>query len=137
MNTTIRQIPHTATWNIRHKVMWPNLPVEKIKLPLDEEGTHFGLFDNEKLTTIVSLFFTGKSAQFRKLATEEHEQGKGYASQLLTHIITYAAEQNVEKIWCNARVNKIKFYHKFGMYTTDNTFSKNGVDFVVMEKTLN
>ena len=35
----------------------------------DEDGLHFGLFNKEKLVSVVSLFIDGEEAQFRKFAT--------------------------------------------------------------------
>ncbi len=121
---------------IRHKVMYPDLPFDYIKLPKDKEGTHFAVIKNEVITTVVSLFFEGNIAQFRKLATIETEQNKGYASSLLKHIINYSKNMGCKKIWCNARVNKISYYKKFGMYETNKTYTKSGIDFIILEMNL-
>lgn len=114
--------------------MYPDLPFDYIKLPKDADGFHFGLFQNEKLVSVVSLFIEKNKAQFRKLATLDSEQGKGYGSKLLNHIFEFSSAYNVESIWCNARANKTTFYKKFGMLTTDKTYTKVGIDFVIMEK---
>ena len=63
----IEQIPPYLTWKIRHTVMYPDLDFEKAILPNDEEGLHLGLFDDNKLITVVSLFRTGDTMQFRKI----------------------------------------------------------------------
>jgi len=132
----IEQIFADETLALRHKVMWPDKPLEYVMLKDDERGIHFGLKKGSKLITVVSLFIKGKEAQFRKLATLQSEQGKGYASQLLDHVIQYAKNNNVIKIWCNARVEKTQFYKKIGLLETNKTFSKGGVDYVIMENYL-
>ena len=136
MKIAIKQIKAEATYFLRHTVMWPDMPKNYIILPNDGEGTHFGLFVNNVLTSVVSLFIDYKVAQFRKLATATAEQGKGYASILLTHVMAYAERKKVNRIWCNARMDKKEFYLKFGLHSTHTTFTKGEIDYVVMEKIL-
>jgi len=115
--------------------MWPNQPLEFVKLPEDDKGLHYGLYVDDQLTSIISLFINGKEAQFRKFATLESHQGKGYGSILLNEIMQIAATESLTKIWCNARRSKTNYYTKFGMKVTDKTYVKGGTDFVIMEKT--
>ncbi len=136
-NVQIREIRFDLTWNIRHEVMYPHLPYDTIKLENDENGTHFGLFINEDLTAVVSLFTTEKTCQFRKFATLKSAQGKGYGTQLLNYIIDYAEKSGFKKIWCNARVSASGFYSKFGFAQTNERSVNNGIDFVIMQLQLN
>lgn len=133
----IEKIRFDATWNIRHEVMYPHLPYDAIKLENDEIGIHFGLFVNNKLTAVVSLFNTGNTSQFRKFATLTSAQGKGYGTQLLNYVINYVKDMGSEKIWCNARVSAAGFYGKFGFTQTNQRSVSNGIDFVIMELQLN
>ncbi|WP_304233033.1 GNAT family N-acetyltransferase [Jiulongibacter sediminis] len=135
INTEIREIAAEETWPVRHKVMWPDKPFEYVKIDNDADGQHFGLFVNGRLASIISLFIADGDAQFRKLATEVECQGKGYASQLIEHVIRVAQQQRARRVWCNARANKTSFYEKFGLQKTNETFSKGGIDFVIMELT--
>jgi len=131
----IKQIPAETTWPLRHQVMWPDLPFDFIKLPEDPDGAHFGLFKNQELVSIVSLFKTAEgTAQFRKFATKSTEQGKGYGTKLLTHLIEYTQKQKYHTVWCNARIDKTDFYKKFGMYETEETFIKQNIRFVILKK---
>lgn len=136
MTIKIIEITVDETLPIRHRVMWPNKSIDYVKLPNDIEGRHYGLFLNEKLISVISLFITDTEAQFRKFATIKEYQGKGYGSLLLQEIIGVAKNENLSKIWCNARQNKTDFYTKFGMVSTNRTFVKGGVDFVIMESLL-
>lgn len=133
----IEEIRFDLTWNIRHEVMYPHLPYDAIKLKNDETGIHFGLYVNNKLTAVVSLFNTGNASQFRKFATLTSAQGKGYGTQLLNYIINYVKDMGSEKIWCNARVSAEGFYGKFGFTPTNQRSVSNGIDFVIMELQLN
>lgn len=132
----IKQISAEDTWPLRHRVMYSNEPFEFVKLPDDTQGIHFGLFENNRLVTIVSLFVKNNELQFRKLATETSRQGNGYGSMMMQHIFDYAEKIFATKIWCNARVNKAKFYKKFGFVETGFTYVSTGIKFVVMEKAL-
>lgn len=121
------------TWPLRHKVMWPDRTLDYVQLPEDDNGIHFGIFNEGALVSVISIFISGKEAQFRKLATDPEFQGRGLASLLLNHIIEYAKRSGIERIWCNARSDKAEFYTKFGLEITDHTFHKDGIDYVIMD----
>jgi predicted GNAT family N-acyltransferase len=132
----IKNIQASDTWSLRHRVMSPNRPFDSIKLPKDGDGLHFGLFQDDKLISVISLFVDNKIAQFRKFATEISEQGKGYGSILLKHIIEESTKQKVENLWCNARVSALGFYQKFGFEAISETWMDNEIEYVKMEKGL-
>ncbi|TMM57541.1 GNAT family N-acetyltransferase [Maribacter algarum] len=124
-------------WPLRHEVMWPDMPFDFVKLPEDSNGTHFGLFVANELVSIASLFKTGEGiAQFRKFATKIEEQGKGYGTKLLLHLIENAQEKGFHTLWCNARVDKTNFYKKFGMLETEKTYTKQNIKFVILRMVL-
>ncbi|AJY75630.1 GNAT family N-acetyltransferase [Paenibacillus beijingensis] len=130
----IRRINKEMAWELRHVVMWPDKDVDYVKLQDDDEGIHYGLFSNERVVSVISLFVDGDEAQFRKFATLRHEQGKGYGSKLLQYVLDEAQSMGIERIWCNARKNKAPFYAKFGLAQTPSIFSKGGIEYVIMEK---
>lgn len=130
---TIKEIDQDQTWKIRHMVMWPEMPLEFVKLADDAEGVHFGLFDDGDLVSVVSCFFRNGQMQFRKLATLTEKQGKGYGTYLLNYIIGFGKRKQVSGIWCNARFNKKSFYEKFGMVEINKRFAKDGIEFTIME----
>ncbi len=130
----IRAIQPEDTYDIRQKVMWPDKSIEFVKVEEDKEGNHFGLFEGDELVSIVSLFYKNQEVQFRKFATLIEYQGKGYGTKLLEFVFKKAENKGVKRIWCNARCNKTAFYAKFGMKETAFFFTKEGVDYVVMEK---
>lgn len=136
MTPIINEISAADTWPIRHQVMWPDQPFAFIQLPNDGEGLHYGLYVNNELISVISLFINGQDGQFRKFATLDKCQGKGYGSQLLHYIIGIAKNKGLSCIWCNARVTKADYYEKFGLVKTNRQFSKKGIAYVVMEKQL-
>ena len=136
MQIEIKEINADKTYNLRQQVMWPNKPLDYIKLEKDQEGYHFGLYKDNKIVSVISLFINKNNAQYRKFATDKKEQGKGYGSILLKHVILFSEKINIKNIWCNARKDKSEYYKRFGLSTSNNTFSKGGIDFVIMEKQL-
>ncbi|MET4082349.1 putative GNAT family N-acyltransferase [Pedobacter sp. UYP30] len=133
----VEQIFPSLTWRVRHEVMYPELPFDSVKLADDFNGIHFGLYLDHKLTGVVSLFQKGNIYQFRKLAILTSAQKLGLGAQLMRYILDFCKIQQAEKLWCNARVNATGFYTKFGFIKTDTIFSRDGFDFVVMEKYFN
>ncbi|MEK5440954.1 GNAT family N-acetyltransferase [Fredinandcohnia sp. FSL W7-1320] len=131
---TITRINKEQAWEVRHKVMWPDKNFDYIKLEDDDLGIHFGLFEDKMLKSVVSLFIKNEEAQFRKFATLQKEQGKGYGSTLLDYVLKEAKNHELKRIWCNARKNKMDFYKKFGLQETNVSFVKGGKSYVIMEK---
>ncbi|HHU20417.1 MAG TPA: GNAT family N-acetyltransferase [Bacilli bacterium] len=132
----IKEITQEQAWQIRHNVMWPEKPFDYIKVDGDDRAIHYGLFIETKLISVISLFINNEEAQFRKFATITTEQNKGYGSTLLRHTLIQAKLAGVQRIWCNARTNKSAFYQKFGLQATDQSFSKGGKEYLIMEKQL-
>ncbi|WP_397443790.1 GNAT family N-acetyltransferase [Peribacillus aracenensis] len=133
MEITVRQVDKEEVWELRHKVMWADKPFDYIKLEDDDLGIHYGLFKGDDLISVISLFINNRECQFRKFATLQLEQGKGYGSTLLDYIIKEAQNNGVKRIWCNARKNKVDFYKKFGLQETNSSFMKEGKSYVIME----
>jgi predicted GNAT family N-acyltransferase len=134
MSIKIKKIQAQDTYEIRHQVMWPNKPKKFVILSNDEEGLHFGLWKDSAIISVVSLFTKDGSAQFRKFATKASEQGNGYGTILLTHLMQIVSKKKIQKLWCNARADKTSFYEKFGMLQTSKQFTKEGVKYIIMEK---
>ncbi|WP_090559252.1 GNAT family N-acetyltransferase [Pedobacter hartonius] len=129
----IEQINYQLTWQIRHEVMYPDYPLDKIKLDNEEEGLHFGLFTGERLTSVISLFWEKEVYQFRKFATLNNAQGKGYGSFLLQHVINVAGERGATRLWCNARLSAAPFYERFELVKVGQGYIKDNIDYVTME----
>lgn len=130
----IRVIEKEHAWQLRHKVMWPEKDFDYVKLIDDDEGIHYGLFEGEQLISVLSIFFRGAEAQFRKFATLASHQNKGYGSKLLNYVLGEAERKGMKRVYCNARRDKASFYEKFGLSKTGTTFSKSGIDYIVMER---
>lgn len=122
--------------DIRHQVLWPDKPREFVKVPEDELGTHFGLYFNGTLVSVISLFAGDRGIRFRKFATLPAYQGKGLGSKLLQHALTYAQAHGYERMWCDARTDALGFYERFGFQKFSEPFFKEHIEYHKMERTL-
>lgn len=136
MNTEIKEVTKEQAWELRHQVMWPSEPFDYIKVAGDDSALHYGLFKADSLISVVSLFINQQEAQFRKFATAEQEQNRGFGSALLSFILEQAKNHGIQRIWCNARTNKMSFYKKFGLVETDTYLTRGNKEYVIMEKHL-
>ncbi|MCH4885958.1 GNAT family N-acetyltransferase [Acidaminobacter sp. JC074] len=123
----VKAISYQDTYEIRHKVMWPDRDLDYIKLDCDPEGDHYGYFLDDHLVSVISVFKTSHGYQFRKFATLHDYQGKGIGSELLKYV-----KDKYQNLWCNARIEKTDFYKRFGLRETDETFTKGGKEYVIM-----
>ncbi len=129
---TIEKIKASETWTLRQRVMWPERALTDSILPDDESGIHYGLRLEGELISVISLFWQGSEIQFRKFATLQEAQGRGYGSRLLQHCLAQARAMGATALWCNARKEKIAFYRRFTLRETGEYFERKGRAYVIM-----
>ncbi|UYZ63008.1 GNAT family N-acetyltransferase [Hymenobacter weizhouensis] len=132
----IRPISAADTYPLRHQVLWPQESIEYVRLNSDEQGYHFGAFRNAKLVSVISLFIDGNVARFRKFATRPDCQGQGIGSQLFRHVLAFAREKGVRRIWCDARAVNEAFYRAFGLEPEGNRFYRGTIPYIRMAREL-
>ncbi|KUJ60160.1 acetyltransferase [Flavobacteriaceae bacterium CRH] len=117
----IKEILSKETYIVRQPVLRNGKPIESCIFEGDDLETthHFGLFENEELTGIISLFSQTntifaekKQAQIRGMAVLETHQKKGFGEALVKHCENYCHEKNIDLIWFNARTAAVGFYKK-------------------------
>ncbi|GAA3940555.1 1-(5-phosphoribosyl)-5-[(5-phosphoribosylamino)methylideneamino]imidazole-4-carboxamide isomerase [Chitinophaga oryziterrae] len=133
----IRRIATEDTLELRRDVLYPGETLEAVKVPGDEDGLHFGLFEEAQLVGVVSLFLRRTDAQFRKLAVHPACQGKGYGRMLIHHLIELCRKDHVSLLWCHARDTAATFYTQFGFTQVGEYFTKGNISFCRMELQLN
>jgi predicted GNAT family N-acyltransferase len=129
----IRKITQEEVWPIRQVVMWPEKPIEFVKINGDHDASHFGLYIDGQLASVISCFETDGEMQFRKFATRADSQKKGLGTHLLNHVIHEARKKGTKRLWCNARCDKTDFYKRFGLTETKEPFHKDGLKYIEME----
>lgn len=129
-------VPLSEVWQLRQQVMYPFQDMDMVKLDNDAEGTHLGMYDEEELLSVISLFCSDKKVQFRKFATRMAFQRKGIGSALLQHVMDWAQANGYEVVWCNARLTAVELYKQFGMEPVGESWIKNGIEYIKMQKEL-
>ena len=129
----IEEIDYNEILEVRHAVLYPNMDIAYAKVDNDHLGIHVGIKEAGNAVAVVSIFLDGRNIQFRKLATLPSYQGKGYGSTLIKWIINYAKEMKFDKIWGNARLDALPFYQKLDFKNTEKEFSRNGIDYTIVE----
>jgi GNAT superfamily N-acetyltransferase len=117
---------------IRNEVLREGrLTLEECRFPTDiiKGAFHLGYFENEKLVCIASFHpqkhgkYSGTGYQLRGMATLENYRSKGIGNQLVNFAIDYLKGQKINYIWCNARVNALKFYQAIGFEVISDQFT--------------
>jgi len=132
----IRSINWGDALPIRHEILWPSKPLSFCKVEGDETAMHYGVFIEEKLVSVASVYREGRVVRLRKFATLVEFQGQGIGSRLITHIILELKKLDAETFWCDARLSAAGFYEKFGMERQGFEFFKSGVSYIKMELSL-
>ena len=133
----IKSITVEQALPIRHQVLWPNKTMEECRVEDDDSGHHFGVFVEEELVCVASVFIHGDHARLRKFATLEAHQSKGIGSHVLAYILRILSEHSVRVFWCDARESAMSIYQKIGMTTEGERFYKGDIPYRKMSMTLN
>lgn len=142
----IKKITSAEALPIRHQILRKGEPIEKCMYPGDdfESTLHFGLYENEILNGIISVFKTSKDIfiaenqfQIRGMAVLENNRKKGFGAALVRHVETHLKKENQYTIWFNARIVAIGFYEKLGYVKIGKPFEIDtiGIHYIMYKKT--
>lgn len=119
----VKKIDSITTFQVRQPVLRPGKPLESCIFEGDDldTTTHLGLYNNDKLAGIVSIFKSchklfpqNGQFQLRGMAVLDAFQKKGYGERLVNEAETCIKAQNGSLIWFNARETAIAFYARLG-----------------------
>lgn len=137
-------------------VLWPDKPLDYVRLDEDKYGYHFGAFvpSQDKPVGVISVFFEpippvrdntndrtaigshGISARFRKFACHPEFQGQGIGTGLLRYAASYCSSMGAAVLWCDARLSSSQWYEKRGLIPFGDTFFKDTVEYTRMRMEL-
>ncbi|MFT5758215.1 MAG: putative GNAT family N-acyltransferase [Alteromonadaceae bacterium] len=132
----IRTIRWDEALPIRHEVLWPNEPMLFCKVDGDEKAKHYGVYANDKLVCVASVYIDGDVARLRKFATLVAFQRCGIGASLIHYIVNELKMLGAVSFWCDARKTAASFYKKFGMEIQGTEFNKSGIVYVKMQVAL-
>lgn len=141
----IKKISSIETYHVRHEVLRKGKPIETCQFKGDDDDntTHFGLFLENKLVGIISIFKENNTLfpesnqfQIRGMAVLEEFQGKGLGAELVKKAENYCINLNTDLIWFNARENAVPFYKKLDYKIMGDSFliPDVGIHFVMCKK---
>ncbi|KIM09696.1 MAG: acetyltransferase [Sulfurovum sp. FS06-10] len=141
----VKKITAFETIRIRQEVLRKGKPIETCFFDGDNlpTTTHFGLFENENLIGVVSVYKSNSTLflekiqfQIRGMAVLENFQSKGFGAQLLKTAENFCFEENANLIWFNAREKAVSFYTKSGYSVLGDSFTipNVGIHFVMFKK---
>ncbi|QMW06599.1 GNAT family N-acetyltransferase [Spirosoma foliorum] len=132
----LQPITPEQTYPLRHSVLWPDKPLDYVKVENDDEGHHFGAFLNDELVAVISLFVNGKDSRFRKFAARPDCQRRGIGTLLLNHAIAEATRLGATTLWCDARLDAADFYSRFSMEAVSDVFYKGPIAYAKFSRSL-
>lgn len=127
----VKKITYLDTFPVRSAVLRQGKPIETCFFLGDdaEDTTHFGLFKDNKLIGVASIFkfnneyFEQKNQfQLRGMAVLNEYQGFGFGNIILEEVCKFVFTKNTDVLWFNARENAVRFYKNFGFSTFGNSF---------------
>jgi len=141
----IKKINSIDTYPVRHEVLRKGKPIETCQFKGDDDKNtvHFGLYQNERLIGIISIFKEKNNLfseinqfQIRGMAVLEEFQGKGFGAELVKEAENHCINLNADLIWFNARENAVFFYKKLDYTTIGDSFliSDVGIHFAMYKK---
>lgn len=135
MLTHIRPITVDDCLWLRHKVLWPQFPLDYSRVEGDEQAQHFGLFLDDTLISCLSVFTLNVGEyQIRKFATDTDHQHQGHGTKLMRHTLDALESQGTHSISLNARLTASPFYAQFGFQAVGAVYYKEEIAYVVMER---
>ncbi len=132
----LQPIAPEQTYALRHAVLWPDKPLDYVKVEGDAEGYHYGAFLDKELIAVISLFVDADVARFRKFAAHPDRQRQGIGTQLLNHVMAEARRLGAKTLWCDARLDAADFYRRFGMQPVSEVFYKGTIPYARFSVTL-
>jgi predicted GNAT family N-acyltransferase len=126
----------TITWQqalpIRHQVLWPEKDPMFCQVDGDETAMHYGVFMEESLVCVASIYIEGSSARLRKFATLPDYQGQGIGTSLIASIMKELTGLGIRHFWCDARTTAFEFYWRLGLDKQGEAFLKSGISYYKM-----
>lgn len=113
------------------------LPSEEFD-ELDALAHHYVLFENDIAVSTGRFRKTDKGIKLERIATLKAFRGKGYATNMLNHLINEACLNylDIKHFYLHAQVNVLPLYEKLGFKAYGNTFMEADIVHQAMEKTI-
>lgn len=114
------------------------LPSEEFD-ELDAQAIHFILLENDYPVSTGRIRKTDKGIKIERIATLKESRGKGYASQMIRHLMQEAQQRYPEQtyFYLHAQVDVMPLYRSLGFEPFGGTFIEADIIHQAMELQLN
>lgn len=114
------------------------LPSEEFD-ELDAQAIHFLLLENDYPVSTGRIRKTDKGIKIERIATLKESRGKGYASQMIRHLMQKAQQRYPEQtyFYLHAQVDVMPLYRSLGFEPFGGTFIEADIVHQAMELQLN
>ncbi len=120
----VKRIQASETRALRHLVLWPHLTHEQdCTIDIDDraDAMHYGVVFEHEIVAIGSFFQMNTpklEANFpyrlRAMAVHPAHRGRHVGQALIHQAIADLKQQNVDVLWCDARIGAVPFYGSLG-----------------------
>jgi predicted GNAT family N-acyltransferase len=127
----LKRISSDTARTLRRVVLKKNQPDSEFFYPDDDSETtfHGGLFFDNQLIAVASMFKQKhplkdleNSWRLRGMAVSHKYQRNGYGNKVLEFCIKNIKNSNAKILWCNARLEAVGFYEKYGFKIVSDLF---------------
>ncbi len=127
----VRQVETKDTMYIRKQVLRPQGTMEECMFEGDsnESTFHLGAYIDEQLASVASFYLDSHPKirdtyqyRLRGMATLPEFRSRGLSQALLQTAFPLIKQNNIETLWCNARVSAQGFYEKVGFEVVSEVF---------------
>eukprot|EP01053_Blabericola_migrator_P004688 Blabericola_migrator_1__4687@NODE_2476_length_2706_cov_139_369458_g1544_i1_p4_GENE_NODE_2476_length_2706_cov_139_369458_g1544_i1NODE_2476_length_2706_cov_139_369458_g1544_i1_p4_ORF_typecomplete_len140_score26_17Acetyltransf_10/PF13673_7/7e19Acetyltransf_1/PF00583_25/1_8e15Acetyltransf_7/PF13508_7/3_3e10Acetyltransf_9/PF13527_7/6_5e08NodA/PF02474_15/2_3e05GNAT_acetyltran/PF12746_7/0_00021Acetyltransf_4/PF13420_7/0_00034FR47/PF08445_10/0_00089GNAT_acetyltr_2/PF13718_6/0_0013Acetyltransf_3/PF13302_ len=100
---------------IRSQVLWPNHPIDFVRMDTDSISVHVGAKDEQgRLVGVGSLVVKSPLGRIRKVAVLPECQHQGIGTEIIMRLVELGRQRDLKGIWLGARLNAAPFYEKCG-----------------------
>ena len=120
MTNLVCEVSVTEVRPVRHAVLRPGQPAERLIYPGDDEALHFGIHHDDTLVAVASFYqepipnTTTPAWRIRGMATLLEHRARGHGRRLVEAGLQRIREKNSAPVWCNARTTAAGYYKLLG-----------------------
>ncbi len=136
IEVTVEQARLEEVIDLRHTILRPNQPRSSCYYPEDsfKNTTHFAARLDAKIVGSASVykekhpdFSLKQSWRIRGMAVLPEYQRQAIGTHLVETCINHAIKMKGDVIWCNARIDAVKFYKQSGFKIIGDEFEISGI----------
>jgi ribosomal protein S18 acetylase RimI-like enzyme len=135
----LREVSLAETRPLRHAVLRPSEPVERLAAQEPPHAFALGAFDHG---TLIAVGFVAPDDEpgawrVRGMATASDARGNGAGSAILDALVQHAVARGASRVWCNARTPARSLYERAGFRVISEEFEipEIGPHFVMERRT--